>query len=779
VSAAERADDGPIRSLQLGMGWFPDEPGGLNRYFRSLVEALAARGQNVEAVVRGPATDVPDSARVSPVAPGPLGPLLRRYAAAAREAGVPDVLDAHFALYALLPVRFGLRTVPLVVHFHGPWADESANSGDRAVETFVKRRVERMVYRRARETVVLSRAFRRQLVERYRVQPWHVNVIPPGVDLARFSPGDRAATRRSLGLPEDAWIAVTARRLELRMGLDVLIDAWREVAGDGRLLVVVGEGPSREDLEQQARRLGLSEDVRFVGRVDDADLVSHYRAADVSVVPSSALEGFGLVVLEALGCGTPVIVSDVGGLPEAIAGLGPDLVVPAGDRIALGRRLLAAVDGSQPLPASDRCVAHASRFTWEGAVNDHLAVYRRALRPSRRRPLRVVYLDHTAKLSGGELALLRLLPALDNVDAHVVLAEDGPLVSRLEAAGVSVEVMPLIRRAREMSRNQVGLGSFASTEGLASAAYVGRLARHLRRLSPDLVHTNSLKSALYGGVAGRVAGIPVIWHVRDRITDDYLPRRAVQLVRRAATVLPAGLIANSQTTLGTLPPLKRSWVIPSPIDVQPTTRTSTSGPLRFAILGRIAPWKGQDVFLRAFAKAFTDGDQLAQVIGAPLFGAKEAAYAQRLVVLANDLGLRDRVLFTGFADNIAEALRDTDVLVHASVLPEPFGQVIAEGMALGIPIVAAAAGGPAEIIEDRVNGILYPPGDHDALASALQELASDRSLRERVSAASADRAEQFSAPEIAKSVMAVYESFAGPEARTSPLHDATMPGSKA
>ena len=111
---------------------------------------------------------------------------------------------------------------------------------------------------------MLSRAFRRLLIERYGFSPWRVNVIPPGVDLDRFSPGDRLTARAALGLPKDDWIVLTLRRLVPRMGVDVLISAWDELAPDDALLLVGGEGPARLALERQA-----SDTVRFLGRVDD------------------------------------------------------------------------------------------------------------------------------------------------------------------------------------------------------------------------------------------------------------------------------------------------------------------------------------------------------------------------------------------------------------------------------------------------------------------------------------------------------------------------------
>ena len=164
----------------------------------------------------------------------------------------------------------------------------------------------------------------------------------------------------------------------------------------------------------------------------------------------------------------------------------------------------------------------------------------------------MVVVGHTAQLSGGELAISRLISAMDNVDVHVVLAEDGPLVEYLEDAGATVEVLPMAAIARNLRRDRVRIGGVPLFAALATITYTVKLARRLRRLQPDLVHTNTLKSALYGGVAARWARIPCLWHVRDRVERDYLPARAVRFIRLAARCLPTEIVANSRTTLAAL-----------------------------------------------------------------------------------------------------------------------------------------------------------------------------------------------------------------------------------
>ena len=307
--AAQRSGSGgPTRIALIGSGWFPDEIGGLDRYFTSLVGALQAnRSVESEAVVMGPIADPPSGIRVACRSDDSIARRLLAGVRAARTIDA-DVVDAHFALYSLLPVRLTrLRRAPLVVHFHGPWADESRHAGTAsAVRAFAKRRVERAVYRRATQCVVLTAAFKRVLVERYGVHPWRVVIEPPGVDLERFTLGDQVSARAEHGLPADALVVCCVRRLVPRMGHDVLLDAWRTVADRATrpaVLVIAGDGPLRAELEARVRRNGLEDVVRFVGRISDQQLVSLYRAADINVVPSVALEGFGLIVLEAARAG--------------------------------------------------------------------------------------------------------------------------------------------------------------------------------------------------------------------------------------------------------------------------------------------------------------------------------------------------------------------------------------------------------------------------------------------------------------------------------------------
>jgi glycosyltransferase involved in cell wall biosynthesis len=343
----------------------------------------------------------------------------------------------------------------------------------------------------------------------------------------------------------------------------------------------------------------------------------------------------------------------------------------------------------------------------------------------------------------------------------VVLGEEGPIAEQLRRDGIAVEIMPLDDELRAIGRDEwIDLRLLRHSR--KALAYVQSRRDHLRELRPLLVHSNSLKAGFLTGSAARLAGIPLVWHLRDHLSRSYLSRGALaassSLIRASASIA----IANSQSTRATLPRSVPSVVIQSPIGGLPPERAELRGDgrdgLTFTALGRLAPWKGQDLFLRAFARAFPDGPHRALVVGGPLFG--EDDYAEMLVRLAQRLGIADRVTMTGHVADPQQHLVQSDVLVHSSLIPEPFGLVIVEGMAAGLPVVAADQGGPPETISDGVDGVLYRMGDERALADALRRLADDPDDRRRLGAQARVTAERYLPGAIARRVEHVYDCVA-------------------
>jgi glycosyltransferase involved in cell wall biosynthesis len=176
------------------------------------------------------------------------------------------------------------------------------------------------------------------------------------------------------------------------------------------------------------------------------------------------------------------------------------------------------------------------------------------------------------------------------------------------------------------------------------------------------------------------------------------------------------------------------------------------------MVGRFAPWKGQEQFLRAFAAAFPEGDERAIFIGTALFG--EDPYERAVQQLARDLRVSDRVEFRGHRDDVFEELRHLDVLVHASILPEPFGQVIAEAGAAGVPVLASAGGGATEHLRDGCSALLHRPGDVSQLASHLRRIVGDPELRIRLAEQNRRWLGRLAPEEVSRRVLDVYRQVA-------------------
>ncbi len=395
-------------------------------------------------------------------------------------------------------------------------------------------------------------------------------------------------------------------------------------------------------------------------------------------------------------------------------------------------------------------------------------------------PHTVVFFDHTAMMSGGEIALLNLIQHIDRsrYTPVVLLSSDGPLVEKLVASGVETHVLPLDAGVKETRKDSLGIRGLLRPKAVwAIVRYAWRLARFLKARHADILHTNSLKSDVIGGIAGRLARVSVIWHVRDRIASDYLPGPAVKGFRILCRILPNYIVTNSEATLTTLG-MKvegRSAVIHSgtvrtyvrvvhdgvqqetPAALDPYTE-HPDYPL-IGLVGRISPWKGQHIFLQAAALIRREfPSSRFQIIGSAMFG--EELYETEVHALTDSLNLVDCVEYTGFRTDVPALIQNLNILVHASTIGEPFGQVVVEGMIAGKPVVATDGGGVPEIVQDGVTGLLVPMGDVEAMAEAVMKLLRNPLDAEEMGRAGRVRVlENFTIELTARRVQAVYKEM--------------------
>lgn len=323
----------------------------------------------------------------------------------------------------------------------------------------------------------------------------------------------------------------------------------------------------------------------------------------------------------------------------------------------------------------------------------------------------VVLLSHTAQLGGAEIAALRLLQAVGPPwRVTVVLFAHGELEAELAARGIAVDVVELAARTAERPRTGLTDPRALLRSARDSLGFTGALTQRLRALDADLVVANSLKAAVLGSVAARRARLPWVWHLHDRLSRDYLPVPVVGGLRALARIA-AHVVANSQQTaqLTTLPRHRVSVAYPGVPESLFTTHHQPAAPPVFGLLGRISSTKGQREFIYAAARvARAHPTAQFSIVGEALFN--DQAYADQVRALPEQLGIGDRVQFPGWADDPTAALDQFTALVHASPVPEPFGQVIVEAMARRVPVIATAAGGVAEILTGAAATPVIPAG---------------------------------------------------------------------
>jgi glycosyltransferase involved in cell wall biosynthesis len=363
----------PASILCVGMGWFPVTSGGLNRYLYELSHQLVRVKDQVEVCGVGLPDAEPDSSIMLTNLASPDSSLLPRLWStrkqfAQRHLKMPDAINLHFALYSFPLLEDLPKNVPVTFNFQGSWAMESAFEVGHKRKFYVQRWLEQQVYRRCDRFIVLSKSFGQSLHEIYGVSWDKIHVIPGGVDVTAFQPThSRAEARAELGWQSDRKILFTPRRLVRRMGLDKLLTAMVKVKQQvpDVWLGIAGKGYMRPELEQQIEELGLGEHVKLLGFVPDQQLPIAYQAADLTVVPSQSLEGFGLILVESLACGTPALCTPVGGMPEIVSPFSPDLVTATADSDAIADRLIDLLTDQIPLPTQAACREYAcQQYDW-------------------------------------------------------------------------------------------------------------------------------------------------------------------------------------------------------------------------------------------------------------------------------------------------------------------------------------------------------------------------------------------------------------------------------
>jgi glycosyltransferase involved in cell wall biosynthesis len=401
--------------------------------------------------------------------------------------------------------------------------------------------------------------------------------------------------------------------------------------------------------------------------------------------------------------------------------------------------------------------------------------------------VKILFLNLTAALGGAERLLLDLLASLRQTDPalslHLALGEDGPLADLAREHGVQISILPLPRRLLELgdstlSRLQrvllMGRGLLA---GWAVYRYVGQLRRLIDAVSPDIVHSNSLKMHLLSALAAR-PHTRLVWHLHDFVGSRAVMRRILHwLAPRAAGAaavshavadeaaahlgrLPVIVVANAIDTDRFCPGAMRGHWLDELAGLPPAPPEV----VRVGLVATYARWKGHDVFLDAAARLARRRLALpvrCYVVGGPIYRTPGSQWSrEELRQRAARLLTENRIGFVDFQADPVPVYRALDVVVHASTQPEPFGLAIAEAMACGRAVVVARAGGAAELFTDDHDAVGVRPGDADELAGVLASLVEDP-LRRRWLGMNARTTAQrrFARARLGPEVLAAYRHF--------------------
>lgn len=300
----------------------------------------------------------------------------------------PDILHCHLTLSSQGPISLARKLgIPIVSSFYGPWDMEYLEESKSLLKTAgyltgthlnflmkLQRWMQTRLIKNSKRIIVLS-DYSRSHVERLSPDSGNKVVkIPGGLETKRFKPGKNSGLfRKRCNIPNSKFLILTVRRLVHRMGVDILLDAFKLLLQDRNdvVLIIGGKGPLEEALREKAEKLEISNNVFFAGFIPEEQLADAYREADIFILPSIAEENFGLPILEAAACGTPVLGTAVGSIPELLGKVKKDLLISRADPSAIAEKIDYALRNISKLEVEFVQIAKDIRYdyAWEKITN--------------------------------------------------------------------------------------------------------------------------------------------------------------------------------------------------------------------------------------------------------------------------------------------------------------------------------------------------------------------------------------------------------------------------
>lgn len=380
---------------------------------------------------------------------------------------------------------------------------------------------------------------------------------------------------------------------------------------------------------------------------------------------------------------------------------------------------------------------------------------------------RILFLHVSAILGGSERSFMDLVEKATPQQRQnflVVLPSQGPLHQALleKAPELPVVHIPLPIFFSKGTRKLPFWTLIAAGLSLPFLfLYLLKLLRVIKRFSPDVLYTNGLKCHLLSLVIKKRFPVKTVWHMQD-----FFPQlKYVKVYLKLIGTEPEMIICNSKNVQDelskTIPSVWKTDLITvhNSVDLQqffPRTPLNSESVI-ISMVAMITPWKGQDIFIEAVDELHRLNPNLnfkCQIIGDEAYQTYgEGGYKAKLMDRVEALGLSHKIKFLGLIKDIEQIYQNSDIVVHCSKNPEPFGRVIIEAMSSECAVIATEGGGVSEIITHNVDGLLVPPSAPSELRHALENLCTDQALRHQISKAARKTVERnFSADQFSKSI---------------------------
>ena len=613
--------------------------------------------------------------------------------------------------------------------------------------------IEKMLIKKANAVITVSESISKKLGEIYGIKPPLVLVNCPFYKYVKKN----NLLRDKLGIKDAVRIVLyQGNSFVPNRGLEQIVEASQYL--ENCVVVLLGDGPLKPKLMGLVNKKSLYDKVKFLPSVPNKDLLNYTASADIGInLPLKSCINFYYSLpnklFEYLMVGLPVVMSDFPDMKAIIEKYDVGKVVNPVSVNGIADAINELIgDSSKFTQIRNNAFKIAkTKYNWNIESKNLKTLYHGLMDSvTTVQKKNILYIESGIGFGGAVTCLAALLKKLDkNKYFHLVLSSHNDKSSKdiIQSAGAKFIYVPKYKRPQYLNRmiqvvskygklgKTILLSFVVLGESLLMLPYLFKVLRLVKRHKIEIIYmNNNITLNLEGVIASQVFKIPCIAHLRG---SEY-PSIEAKIASKYIKYFIATSDFVKKSLLNIEVPQNKLRTIYDGVDVKDCLLKSDfvqcenikdykCGQFNVGLIGCIVDWKGHDVFIEAaniLVNELNHKECKYFIVGG--MPRENGTLKKQLEKRASSCGLSDHVIFTGHQANVFPFISKMDIIVHASIKPEPFGRVIIEAMVLGKPVIATKMGGPLEIIDDGVNGILIPANSPQMLANTIHELLNNR-----------------------------------------------------